>query len=207
VEKETDTRTALIEAAKTVFAQRGYDGATVKELAEAAGVNISLVSYYFNGKEGLYRACLEELGRGGTEMATRVLKNPESIEDFRVRLKLFLEEMIQGHFAEKDLMAIIHRECAVDNSLTMQTFKQVFVKIFETLTQFFKASQKAGIIRKDIDVHTTSLLFWGGVMHALRFDTLQKELFGQSIEDKKTREQFIDHAIQNLLEGTQRRTP
>ncbi|SDL33305.1 transcriptional regulator, TetR family [Glycomyces sambucus] len=50
------TKAKLLDAALTEFAEHGYRGARVGAIAERAGVNKQLVSYYFGGKEGLYRA-------------------------------------------------------------------------------------------------------------------------------------------------------
>jgi TetR/AcrR family transcriptional regulator len=50
------TKRKLLEAAMTEFAEHGYGGARVGAIAERAGVNKQLISYYFGGKEGLYRA-------------------------------------------------------------------------------------------------------------------------------------------------------
>ncbi|RYZ95779.1 MAG: TetR/AcrR family transcriptional regulator, partial [Proteobacteria bacterium] len=52
-----DTGERLINAAKAVFAEKGFAGSTVKQIADLAGVNVSLISYHFNGKDGLLRAC------------------------------------------------------------------------------------------------------------------------------------------------------
>src|SRR5882762_5648479 len=73
---DVDSRAALLNAAKRVFAELGFAGATVKDLADAAGVNVSLVSYYFDGKENLYKECLETVGRGHFASAQKVLKAP-----------------------------------------------------------------------------------------------------------------------------------
>ena len=43
----------LLDAAEKVFARAGYDGASVREIAEAADANVSLINRYFGGKEGL----------------------------------------------------------------------------------------------------------------------------------------------------------
>src|SRR5690606_24393307 len=53
------TKARIIEAATAVFAAKGFAGARVSEIAARAGVNQQLISYYFDGKEGLYR----EMGR------------------------------------------------------------------------------------------------------------------------------------------------
>ncbi|MFG1999992.1 TetR/AcrR family transcriptional regulator [Spirillospora sp. NPDC048911] len=49
------TQAALLDAAVTEFAAKGYAGARVQDIADRAGVNKHLISYYFGGKEGLYR--------------------------------------------------------------------------------------------------------------------------------------------------------
>jgi len=57
---ETDCRINLIAAATPLFAEKGYNGVGVRELAVAAGVNLAMISYYFGGKEGLYAAVLNK---------------------------------------------------------------------------------------------------------------------------------------------------
>jgi AcrR family transcriptional regulator len=53
------TRRALLDAALVEFAAKGLAGARVSEIADRAGVNRQLISYYFDGKDGLYRALVE----------------------------------------------------------------------------------------------------------------------------------------------------
>jgi AcrR family transcriptional regulator len=54
------SRRALLAAAGALFHERGYDGATVREIGERAGVDPALIARYFGGKEGLYLAVLSE---------------------------------------------------------------------------------------------------------------------------------------------------
>jgi AcrR family transcriptional regulator len=54
-----DTRAQLLDAARAVFAERGYDGATVRVIAERAGVDPAMVNHWFGGKEGLFTASLD----------------------------------------------------------------------------------------------------------------------------------------------------
>ena len=56
---EMTTREHLLKAGRLLFARRGYDGTSVKEIADQANANVALVSYHFGGKEGLYKACFE----------------------------------------------------------------------------------------------------------------------------------------------------
>lgn len=50
----------LIVTATRLFAERGLNGVSIRELSTAAGVSISMISYYFEGKEGLYSSVLQE---------------------------------------------------------------------------------------------------------------------------------------------------
>lgn len=63
------TRDALIDAGIRVFGRDGYLSATTKTIASAARANPALISYYFGGKEGLYRAVVERIV---DEIAARV---------------------------------------------------------------------------------------------------------------------------------------
>lgn len=55
------SRERLLEAATDIFGRHGYDAATTRMIAREAGVNIAAIPYYFNGKEGLYRAVVEHI--------------------------------------------------------------------------------------------------------------------------------------------------
>ncbi len=196
-----DSKEALIQAAKSVFARLGYDGTTVKEIADTAGVNVSLVSYHFEGKEGLYRTCLEMFGRDRLAFAERVLKEPGSLEDFKIRIRLFVEEFFTCHIQEPEISQLLHRECISQNSLIKDIFMNVFVKVFDTLAAFVASAQEKGIVRKDIDTKISTALFFGGLVHFVRMRELQKELIGVCIDDAAFREQVVQHAIQNFIEG------
>lgn len=49
-----DPRLRLLEAAQEEFAEKGYDGATTRDITRRAGVNIAAINYYFRDKENLY---------------------------------------------------------------------------------------------------------------------------------------------------------
>jgi len=60
-EDEQTTRRRLLEAAGQVFADKGFDRATGKEICERAGTNTAAVNYYFGGMEGLYAAVVSDI--------------------------------------------------------------------------------------------------------------------------------------------------
>ncbi|NDE09484.1 MAG: TetR/AcrR family transcriptional regulator [Chitinophagia bacterium] len=54
-----DKQIQIIEIAERLFAERGFDGTSVRDIAHEAGVNIAMISYYFGSKEKLMEALLE----------------------------------------------------------------------------------------------------------------------------------------------------
>ncbi len=57
---DLDTRSAVLKQAARLFAERGYDAVSVREIVESAGVTKPALYYHFGSKEGLARAVVEE---------------------------------------------------------------------------------------------------------------------------------------------------
>lgn len=191
----------LLDAAKKVFAKKGYDGATVKDLSDAAGVNVSLISYYFGGKEGLYRECIERFGQERLALATEILSHPQSLEDFRVKLRIFTLQFIETHIRERDATTILHRECSFEFAQTKDIFANTFLKAFNTLVSFMRDAQQKGILSREMDVQAAAAFYYGAILHFSKTDGIQKEFFGASIEDPVHREKIADQSIQIFLQG------
>jgi TetR/AcrR family transcriptional regulator, regulator of cefoperazone and chloramphenicol sensitivity len=56
-----ETRARIVLAALTLFGERGFNGASTRDIAERAGVNAPAIGYYFDNKEGVYLACVEHI--------------------------------------------------------------------------------------------------------------------------------------------------
>ena len=69
------TRALLLETARRRFSRDGYAATTVRDLADEAGVNVALISRYFESKEGLFEACLaaavQELSQSASAVSGR----------------------------------------------------------------------------------------------------------------------------------------
>jgi AcrR family transcriptional regulator len=72
-----DTRTALIDAARAVFAENGYDGATVRAIATRAGVDAAMVNHWFGSKEGLFARAVLELPFDPHELMETLRDGPD----------------------------------------------------------------------------------------------------------------------------------
>ena len=75
------TRRKLLDAAETIFAKNGLEGASTEAIARRAGVSKTMLFYYFHNKEELIIQCLKRSSRdlqrrwGSLGSASRILKN------------------------------------------------------------------------------------------------------------------------------------
>ncbi|QZY51315.1 MULTISPECIES: TetR/AcrR family transcriptional regulator [Microbacteriaceae] len=76
------TRARILDAATSEFAAHGYAGARVGSIAARAGVNQQLISYYFDGKEGLAKAISERWREREDELVSSDMPLPEKIRHY-----------------------------------------------------------------------------------------------------------------------------
>jgi len=91
------TRERLLRSSLRLFASQGFAGTSTRELAQAAGVNIAAISYYFGDKAGLYRAVffepLQSPAADPTRFADPAMALPDALRGFYAG---FLEPLSQG---------------------------------------------------------------------------------------------------------------
>lgn len=88
------TERKLTDAAQKEFAARGYDGASVRDIAKSAGVNSALVSYHFGGKEGLFEEVIDgTMSELGAKLAEAFSSTPDVVEATRRAVNVYLEHL------------------------------------------------------------------------------------------------------------------
>jgi AcrR family transcriptional regulator len=89
--KGVSRRGDIVTAAVEVFADRGYDGASVREIAERASIAKGNLTYYFAVKDDLLYEVVAELHDAFLELASAWPRRPVSIEDLRSALRGHVE--------------------------------------------------------------------------------------------------------------------
>ena len=69
-------REKILEAARAQFGERGYDGTSIAEIGQRAGISKSVLYHYFGSKAGLYQALLEHDGRELIEVVAAAVPPP-----------------------------------------------------------------------------------------------------------------------------------
>lgn len=90
----------LLDAAEELFAARGFDSVSTREIADAAGVNLAGIRYHFGGKRGLYLAVLRRaMDRSGASAAWSLLAEPVSGPSRAAEVLVgFVRTYLQGLF-------------------------------------------------------------------------------------------------------------
>jgi AcrR family transcriptional regulator len=87
-------RKSLVDAACQVFAQHGYQSATVRQICSRAGQNPSAINYHFGSKEELYRQVLRLAGPREHDPPTDLLQAASSRDRLKAFIALFLAESL-----------------------------------------------------------------------------------------------------------------
>lgn len=201
VKDNSETKESLLNASIEIFAEKGYEGATVKDIADHAQVNVALINYHFGGKEGLYRAVLESAAQTRLESVDRVLKKVTTSSEFKIRLKLFLEEFMHCHLQRPLVMKILHRDFDGQHPIALEVFNEIIQDMILKTTKFIDENKDSGVLRSDLESGCFVSFLMGSVIHSLRMDFLRKKFLGQTLESESFRNQFIDQLVQTLCEG------
>jgi AcrR family transcriptional regulator len=149
------TRADLINVATAVFAEQGYSGARVDEIAEKTRTTKRMIYYYFGGKEGLYLAVLENAYRGIREAEHHLqVDHVDPVDAIRAVAELTFDH----HIAHQDfirLVAIenIHRGEFIGRLDTLRSLGQPATSL---LDQILTLGREQGVFRADVealDVH------------------------------------------------------
>lgn len=82
MEKNRNSKQKILEAATKLFAKKGYDGTSIREICKEANTNICMISYFFGSKMDLYKGIIQDLIEKQTQYAKSFLdfeQNPADL--------------------------------------------------------------------------------------------------------------------------------
>jgi AcrR family transcriptional regulator len=148
----SERRQAIVEDVRNVFAEKGFDGTTTRELAKAAGVSEALIYKHFPSKQSLYTAMLDACAKGPAFAEfNRILALRPSTETLVVMVHFAISHYAEHHTADtnKEAMNCLTARSLLEDGefvrLTHKKFARRWIGKFEAS---LKEALRAGELRK-----------------------------------------------------------
>lgn len=130
--KETSER--LFRAAIRVFAEKGYEAATVREICKRAEANVAAINYYFGDKETLYRQVVGEIFRATNETRSALLpRDADPVDRLRAFIRTQFEEILPGVHEDID-----EEECSAMGTIFMMEVARPTVALDEIVENYIR---------------------------------------------------------------------
>jgi AcrR family transcriptional regulator len=113
-----DKRTHIIETAMDLFAGKGYEGTSIRDIAEKASVNLAMVNYYFGSKEKLFENIVEYKSSVTRGILDEILKNNKlsAIEKIYAIIDSYVEKL----FTHRSFHRLIYQELILNQREELQ---------------------------------------------------------------------------------------
>jgi AcrR family transcriptional regulator len=195
-------REAIVEAVRDVFAEKGFDGTTTRELAKAAGVSEALLYKHFPSKESLYAAMLEGCSKGPTfAEATRILELEASTSTLVVMVHFMISHYVLGRPGDSHraaLNSLLVRSLLGDGEFVRLMHRKLATAWLKKFDACLHAAAKAGEmhdvpIRRNLCVWLVQHVAFSLMLH------LQPKI--PAIDYKVPREELVAQATWFALLG------
>lgn len=187
------TRQAILDAGLAEFAAKGYAGARVGDIADRAGVNKQLISYYFGGKEGLYRA----VGELWWDFESRELREiPGFAEQVRQYVIAGAEHGQSARLLAWDGLGYTGPDADLGGAERDQRLREN--------AEVIKRAQADGKLDPRLDPMMLMLIFLAAANAPVVYPQLVRGLTGESAESPGFVERFAEQLglVAELLTGT-----
>ena len=140
-----------MEVAEDLIAEKGFNGTSVRDIAEKAGVNLAMISYYFGSKDKLLEAIFERRGEH-TKLILEDLANKEGMSSLD-KMNLLVDHYLQKIVKQQCFHRIMVREQTVSsNDAIAALILKMKRQNFEVVKRLVTEGQKKGEFRKGVDV-------------------------------------------------------
>jgi AcrR family transcriptional regulator len=193
--KKIDTKKRLLEATLKLISEKGYMGATTREIAKEAGVTELTLFRHFGSKEKLFKELL-----GSYTFLPKLKELLPELDGLSSREAL---ELIATHFLltlkeRKAMVKIMYSEYTTYPENIREVYNKFILEMRTTLAAYFEGLQKQGMLRKNISPAMTAKMFlW------ILFSYFRSEEIMQSTGMKKAAmERQVREMIDIFMSGT-----
>lgn len=155
----------IMETAEQLFAISGFGGTSVRQIADKAGVNLAMISYYFGSKEKLIEA-LVDYRMSHVRLTLESLLKDESLTPLQ-KMNLLVTEYVDRFVQRHHFYKIMVTEHMFDkNSEITVMLLKMKKRNTEVLQEIISEGQRKKIFRKDVDIVMLMSVMVGTANHA-----------------------------------------
>ncbi|EKT3966120.1 TetR family transcriptional regulator [Flavobacterium psychrophilum] len=184
-----DKQIEIILVAEKLFAEKGFDGTSIRDIAKTAGINIAMISYYFGSKEKLLESVvifrISNLKLQLESIYEELLSPIEKIEKI---IALYILRL----YRNRNIYQILNFETASNKrNINFSAFTEVKKQNYLSFQKIIEEGQEKGIFKKNINIPLIMPIVIGSLTH---FNN--SRLFFEDILGLKTENEF-DNYIEN----------
>lgn len=193
--EKPSTRDKILETSIELFAEKGFNGTTTKEIAERAEVNESLIFRHFSTKRDLYGAIIEKKidDEPGIEMP--ILKNKDS-KDVKLFFTAIAERMFDKFGKDSSFIRLLHFSALEGHELS-DMFFDTYVEYVNMLICDYIEKRASNKTFKKVKPLYASQAFIGMIVNHI----IERELFGAKNRKKANEKEVIDTFVSIFLDG------
>ncbi len=197
---ERDSRERILAAAEEVFAEKGYAGARIRDVASRVGVANALVHYHFHTKEALLHAVLDRMVGEVVDLVTRIA--PEPLEPI-TKLCRFFNEFFDFAARHPHFARLAHLEAGHDDRAYFdRQVRERLRPLYSRARAFLEAGVRAGVFRAVPPDHLLAAIY--GMIVSWFSDTpFLETLVGDTTRDgaslERRREALMDMILRVVL--------
>lgn len=171
----SEKQVQIMEAAEKLFADKGFDGTSVRDIAETAGVNLAMISYYFGSKEKLMEAMFTYRSQYFKLQLESMLQN--KVFTPMQKVEQLIDQYIMKLTNQSCFHRIMVREQMVNNngSITKQ-IQELKKRNQGLIKELIEEGQKSGDFKKNIDVPLMMMTMIGTVSHLVTTQHYYREV-------------------------------
>jgi len=198
----TDRQRQLLDAALTVFSQKGFKGATTKEIAAAAGVAEAVIFQHFPSKEALYNAVLElNLGAWETDQDAEAIGRCMERGDDEALIRTSILRVLNCYRANAAFQRLILFAALEGHEQGLRRLQRQFAPVYKQYKEYVEKRQREGeLVDGDPFAIMVSI---NGVAHQYGLITSIMNAPACGLLDEAVAEQFT----RILLDGVRKRPP
>jgi len=184
--------------AERLFSAKGFDGTSVRDIADDAGVNIAMISYYFGSKEKLMEALFAQRTTN-IKVKVETLLGDDRSSPFE-KVELLAEDIINKIINKQQFFKIMMCEQVINkNQVIMSLIQDLKKKNLEEFNKLIKDGQQKGVFKKDIDVVLLMNMVIGSVSQMMLTADQYREFYGfTDITEQEVLEQMKTSLTKNI---------